>query len=64
MAAANVDLIEMRHSAVAGSHCDVFKLHIHVVFGCRERERDEVRLDRSENRDTGEIDRESERAKK
>lgn len=34
MAAANIDLVEMRDAAVAGCGGDVFKLDVHVVFGC------------------------------
>lgn len=33
--AADVDLIKMADTAVAGSNGDVFELHIHVVFRWR-----------------------------
>ena len=34
MGAANVDLIQMAHTAVARSNRDIFELHVHVVFRC------------------------------
>lgn len=34
MAASDVDLLEMRHTAVTRSHCDIFELDVHVIFGC------------------------------
>jgi len=33
VAASNVDLVKMRHSAVAGCGGNVFELNVHVVFG-------------------------------
>src|SRR5690242_10152845 len=32
MASSDVDLVEMRHSTVSRSLCDVFQLYVHVVF--------------------------------
>ena len=34
VAASDVDLVKMRHSAVTCGCCDIFKLDVHVVFGC------------------------------
>lgn len=34
MAPSYVDLIQMRHPAVARGDGDVFELHVHVVLGC------------------------------
>jgi hypothetical protein len=34
MAAADVDLLKMRHTTIASRDRDVLELHIHVVFGC------------------------------
>lgn len=34
MATTNVDLVEMRNSAVAGGDGYVLELDVHVVFGC------------------------------
>jgi hypothetical protein len=34
VASTDIDLLQMRHTAIACSHCDVLELHIHVVFGC------------------------------
>lgn len=33
VAAANVDLIEMGDTAVAGGHSDILELNVHVVLG-------------------------------
>lgn len=30
----DIDLVEMRNTAVAGGHGDVFELDVHVVLGC------------------------------
>lgn len=34
MAATDIDLIEMRDSAVACGDGDIFELDVHIVFGC------------------------------
>jgi N-dimethylarginine dimethylaminohydrolase len=41
MAAADVDLVEMRDAAVARGHGDVLELDIHIILGC-EGERDTI----------------------
>lgn len=35
VAASNVDLLKMRHTAVAGCNGDVLELNVHVVLGCQ-----------------------------
>jgi hypothetical protein len=34
VAASDVHLLEMRHTAVARGYRDVFQLYVHVVLGC------------------------------
>jgi hypothetical protein len=34
MGAANVDLIQMAHTTIAGSHSNILELYIHVVLRC------------------------------
>jgi hypothetical protein len=36
VASANVDLVEMGDTAIAGSDGDVLELNVHVVLGCEE----------------------------
>jgi hypothetical protein len=36
VAASNVYLLKMRHTAVAGCNGNVLKLNVHVVLGCQE----------------------------
>jgi hypothetical protein len=36
VAAANVNLVEMGDTAIAGSDGDVLELNVHVVLGCKE----------------------------
>jgi hypothetical protein len=37
VATPNVDLVEMRNTAIASCDGDILELHVHVVLGCSKR---------------------------